>query len=325
MDDAACELVFLTPPQARAAAETRVAIGATGWSNVREIGPPSTSPWHWARKVRRARALRDESRSVAHLVVGNYETQLARHAANGLDGGEVVVLDDGASTRHVNAHRRAVHEGRRPPRLHAHVARHRYEAQRLVARLLGLDLRDPDRVTYFTAYDVEPSAADRVVRNRYDWLRERFGRPTLTDDTLFLGSPLVEVGIVEDGLYLEMLRRLRAATDGTLWYRPHPREDPERIATLVRDAGVHVLALDTVVELALLRDGEVPRRVVANHSTALDTFRVILGDAVTVQSVPIPAHLVARRWRAWITRAYADLDARLGEPVERLDLLGTGG
>jgi hypothetical protein len=65
----------------------------------------------------------------------------------------------------------------------------------------------------------------------------------------------------------------------------------------------------------------VPERVVATHSSALDTLRVILGDAVAVQAIPLPTELVAPRWRDWITRAYADMDGRLGVPVDRLELL----
>jgi hypothetical protein len=170
-------------------------------------------------------------------------------------------------------------------------------------------------------YDIEPGPGDRVVHNKYDWLRSRFPAPTVVDGTLFIGSPFVETGIITDDQYTTMLRRVQAASDPPLWYRPHPREDPERVKRLVGEVGAELLELDSVVEYGLLAAGWVPATLVANHSTTLDTMRVILGDAVAVRAVPVPVDLVPRRWKPFITMAYADLDHRLGQPVERLELL----
>ena len=321
LDDEQCELVFLVPPQARAADEARVMIELTGWRRVREIGPANTSLLPWMRKVRNARGLVDESASLDHLFVGDYQTQLARHAAHGVHDGDVVVLDDGLGTLRVNAHRVALAEGRPAPRLHPQVRPSREAVQHVVARLLGLRVGELERVTFFTIYDLTPAPPDRVVRNRYEWLRAQFPSPEVVDGTLFLGSPLVESGIVTADVYRTMLTRLREVAGPKLWYRPHPREHRDRVAALVAGVGMELLELDTVVEHGLLAGGWVPANVAANHSTTLDTLRVLLGDTVSVRSVPVPVELVPRRWREFITMAYADLDARLGEPVERLELL----
>lgn len=321
LDDAGCELVFLLPPQPRAAAETHRIIDALGWAHVRVMGPPATSMLRWARRVRRARHLAGESAGLDHLVIGDYQTQIARHAAHGVGEGEVVVLDDGAATLRVNAYRTARAGGKRPPRLHPQVARHRYEVQRVAARLLGLDLGDLPGVTFFTLYDISPAPPDRVVRNRFAWLRQRFPSLEIVEGALFLGSPFVEVGILPHETYVTMLRRLRERAGGDVWYRPHPREDRAHVERLVAETDVRLLELDTVVEYALLAQGWIPSQVVANHSTGLDSLRVILGDRVSVRSVPLPVELVGRRWRDWIRRAYDEMDTRLGEPVERLPLL----
>lgn len=321
LDDADCELVFLVPPQPRAAEEARTIIDDLGWSRVRVMGPPATSVVAWARRVRNARSLIDDSASLDHLVIGDYQTQIARHAAHGLRHGEVVVLDDGAATLRVNAYRRAVADGTRPPRLHPQVPRHRYEIQRVAARFLGLKLGDLERVTFFSLYDIRPAPHDTSIRNRFEWLRRRFPDPKVTDGALFLGSPFVEVGILPHETYVTMLRRLKERADGELWYRPHPREDAGHVNRLIDDVGLEVLELDTIVEYGLLDQGWLPARVTANHSTGLDSLRVILGDRVSVQSIPLPVSLVGRRWRDWIGRAYEEMDSRLGEPVERLELL----
>ncbi len=317
-----CELVFLLPPQPRAAAETRRMIDATGWTHVREIGPPNASFREWVSRVRHARGLAAESASLRHLFLGDYQSQLGIHAATGLRDGELVALDDGMATMRINAYRRARAEGVRPrPRLQPQVRRSRLAVQDVVARRLGLDLADPDRVTFFTVYDVEPAAGDRVVRHTFEWLRGSFAAPEVVEGTLFLGSPFVESGIVTANVYREMLRRLRDVAEPPLWYRAHPRERSDHVAAFARDLKLEVLELDTVVEYAILRSGWVPATVVSNHSTTLDTLRVILGDRVTVRAVPLPIALVTRRWRPFTTMAYADLDRRLGEPVERLHLL----
>jgi hypothetical protein len=321
LDDDACELVFLVPPQPRSAEETRTMIAATGWAHVREIGPPNTSVRQWARKVRNARGLRDESATLHRLLIGDYQMQLGIHAAGGLRDGELIVLDDGLATMRINAYRRARAAGEPLPRLQPQVRTVEYEVQRRVARLLGLRLADPEAVTFFTVYDVEAAPSDRVERNSFMWLRSRFGVPDVVPGTLFLGSPLVESGIAPSAVYEDLLRRLRDVSAAPLWYRPHPREDADRVAALVRAVGMELLQLDSIVEYGVLDAGWVPETVVANHSTTLDTLRVILGDLVTVRSVPVPVEVVPRRWKPFIEMAYADLDALLGSPVERLELL----
>jgi hypothetical protein len=321
LDDARCELVFMLPPQPRAAEETRSIIEEAHWSNVRVVGPPSTSVPRWVSRVRNGRPLRRESAPLSHLFLGDYQTHLGRHAAHGVRGGAVVVLDDGQATLRVNAYRVARAEGRRPPRLHPQIPRPRYDIQRAFARALGLRLGDLRSVTFFTVYDLTPARGDAVVRNRFTWLRTRYGTPTIVAGSLFLGSPLVESAIVSHDTYVTILKRLQAQSDGALWYRPHPREDPARVARLHDDVGFELLELDSIIEVGVLRTGWVPARIATTHSTALDTLRVILGDAVNVQAIPLPIEQVAPRWRDWITRAYDEMDARLGVPVERLELL----
>lgn len=321
LDNGECELVLLEPASPRAGAEARRIVEAGGWSNVRVAGPPADSFRHWVRRVRGHRGLRAEGKGLERLFIGDYQTQLARHLAHGVASGEVVVLDDGAVTVRVAQHRAAKAAGSRPPRLQPQVARTRYEAQRLVARLLGLDLRPLQRVTFFTVYDVTGAPEDGVIRHRFDWLRRRFGPPAVEEGALFVGTPVVDVGILDFATYAAMLRGVRDRAGGPLWYRPHPREDRAGVERLAAEVGMDILELDTIVEFALPARGRVPRLVVGNHSTSLDTLRVILAGVASVRSVPLPLDLVAGRWRDFIASAYRDLDARLGEPVERLEVL----
>jgi hypothetical protein len=322
LDDDTCELVLLTPPQPRSAAETRAMIDACGWAHVREIGPRNTSIAQWIRKVRNAKGLRQESAGLQRLVIGDYQMQLGLHAAQGLgQHGELIALDDGLATMRISEYRHARAAGAPLPRLQPQVRPLELAVQRRLARLLGLRLDDPASLTFFTVYDLEPAGDDRVERNTFAWLRSRFAPPEVVPGTLFLGSPLVESGITTPDIYTDLLRKLRACSSEPLWYRPHPRESPDRVGTLVRDLGVQLLELDSIVEYGVLESGWVPETVVANHSTTLDTLRIILGDVVTVRSVPVPVDLVPRRWKPFIEMAYADLDRRLGMPVERLELL----
>lgn len=321
LDDARCELVFLLPPQPRAAEETRTIIRETEWANVRVIGPTSESVPQWVRRVRNGRGLVVESASLDRIFLGDYQTHLGRHAAHGVRNGGTVVLDDGQATLRVNNYRVARASGRHPPRLHAQVPRPRYDVQRAAARVLGLQLGDLEHVTFFTLYDIEPAPCDRVIRHRFEWLRHRFGPPVIVDGTIFVGTPIVEEGIVTHETCVTMLQRLRERSGGELWYRAHPREDASHVARLLNEVGMQPFTGDSIIEYGLLRSGWTPAHVAGTHSSALDTLRVILGDMVTVQSIPLPPTVVARRWRAWIARAYAEMDARLGVPVERLELL----
>src|SRR3546814_1476877 len=84
---------------------------------------------------------------------------------------------------------------RRPPRStrtakrcpYTTLFRSRLAVQDAVARRLGLNLADPAHVTFFTVYDIEPAAGDRVVRHTFEWLRGMFADPEVVEGTLFLG------------------------------------------------------------------------------------------------------------------------------------------
>jgi hypothetical protein len=98
----------------------------------------------------------------------------------------------------------------------------------------------------------------------------------------------------------------------------------EVVERLRADVGMDLLHLDTIVEVGLAARGCVPELIVANHSSAIDSLRVVFGDLASVRSIPLPSSVVARPWRDFIAQAYRDMDVRLDRPVERLDLLAAG-
>ena len=322
LPDDACELVLLTPPQERSAAEARAMIEATGWANVREIGPPNTSVRQWLRKVRNARGLRDESGPLDHLFLGDYQMQLGIHAAHGLDAGELVVLDDGLATIRIAAYRRARADGvSRPPRLQPQVRPSRLAAQRILARAIGLELGDPTGVTFFTVYDIDPGA----------------GRPRRAPHLRLAPAALRSTrGRGRHAVHRLPARRVGDRGTGGV-QRPaapacvraaRPRSGTDRIRARTSPASRPCWPASgwscwsSTPSSSTACSPAVGCRRPSSPTTARRSTRCACSSAtpLPVRSVPVPVDLVPRRWKPFITMAYDELDGRLGEPVERLEL-----
>jgi len=311
LSDDECELVLLVPPVSGALDAVRAIVRDSSWAQVREAGPPADTALHWCSRVIRHRGLRSESAGLDRIFLGDYQNQIGRNAAHGLDDGDIFVLDDGTATVLVNEYRKALAENREPPSLMPQVSRGHYRMQALAARALGLRLDELQRVTYFTIYPLSPSPPDTVIRHRFDWLRSRFGNPELVDGTLFLGSPLVEAGIVNLATYREMLSLVRESTDGRLWYRAHPREAKDKVEELCERYDFELLHGEGIIEWIVAEQRWMPRRVVGNFSTALDTLRVLGGSDASVESIELPQRLVASHWWPRVKELQESVSSRM--------------
>ena len=249
---------------------------------------------HWTRIRRRRRLERVLAAfgPVETVLLGHYwadQKPFMRHIANRLAAARLCLLDDGTDTIDINRRRKA--EGARAaparrPRLGLRA--------RLRARYFDWDTAEAPSLTFFTVYDLEVRAGDRVVRNDYRHLRGLRAAAGEARGVYFLGQCLVEDGCMREADYLDYLRATRAHLPGEpVLYVPHPRQDPALTDRIRRLPGFQIESFDVPVELAFATQGRCPRLLATFYCSALESCRRILGDGVPMIAFYIhPGHLL---------------------------------
>jgi hypothetical protein len=212
---------------------------------------------------------------------------------------EVVLLDDGRSTRRVMD---ALAPSDVPlVRPHINPSIHRGLLARF-ARARLKRLAGQNRLAVITALKLPTAvvaAAEttgiRVEHHSFEWLRSQPGTDVPTTDTVVLGTSLVANDLIAAGPYLDWVRTI--AADGPITYRAHRREDDRTLEPLSRLPGVIVETGQVPVEVSL-RGMTSRQRVLTLPTTAVSSMRLITPQA-RIQEFAVPESW----WRPDVPRA----------------------
>jgi hypothetical protein len=247
------------------------------------------------------------------VFLGNGSRNMQRHIAHQLDAQSLVVLDDGASTLDYARKRRDDE-----PVGATSVA------TKIRERLLGMNTRTFEDVTFFTAYDIEPTR-DRIISNRYDVLRNDIAPVRERRDVWLLGQPLIEYGLTTPESFARILCQTRKFYEGAdsvddVIYIAHPAESSQSRRELLEGMGFGFLPHDGPVELRLAMSNRLPKRLASFFSSAITSSWRIFGDDVPVDILE-PSVEVWERTRARIMSTYDHLRDQAVEPhrLIRLD------
>lgn len=222
------------------------------------------------------------------FVFGEYNAVVLWQLVNelGLQGPDVVLVDDGTATMGID----------RPRELAARAGEPATD---------GLDHRPVPQMTFFTTFadQVRAAAGDIVIPNKRALLRERFREVALDDSMVFVvGSPLLEAGVVTSGdleLAVELVEEARRwCPEATVGYVAHRWERPEKLE-VVRSM-CEVLIFDLPFELVAAQIGTCPSRFVGNVSTLLGNLADLTEERVAIRSFRLPTPLVAEDRRVGV-------------------------
>lgn len=159
-------------------------------------------------------------------------------------------------------------------------------AKRLRASVLGEQAFRDGRLVWFTAYADSPdysAAGIRRTANDWHWLRSRFRDKPVSTESMIVGQPLVEIGMVSRRGYTQAVAEVASrATAGSAIYIPHRREEISVVAEFAKEMGVSVALPDLPLELWLAAQPHVPAEVFGFSSSALIHVETLLSPRVRV-------------------------------------------
>lgn len=234
--------------------------------------------------------------NVNYIFLGNYLKgcqQYMRHFANSITYNKLFILDDGTDILLINNDRKNININKSRP----NTVKLPYRSQliELKNKVLEWNEDDADALTYFTAYEIEPTNNDKVIKNTYEHLRRTAASSSKSSEVFFLGQCLVEDGYMCKKVYHEYLLKIKSYFLGhELRYIPHPRELPNNVEALEQIVDIKVRRLKVPIEYEVSVNGCVPKVLASFFCSALQSCRNILGEQLVVNAFYIsPNHLMS--------------------------------
>ncbi|MCI0563606.1 MAG: alpha-2,8-polysialyltransferase family protein [Nitrososphaera sp.] len=252
-----------------------------------------------------------------NIFLGNYLSgcQLyMRHFANTLEHESLYLLDDGTDVLLINTDRR----NKSHPKNSG--SRHSRLKTKLRKNMVEWNDKDADRVTFFTAYSVDVTSNDRVIRNEYTFLREIAASSAPSNEVFFLGQSLVEDKYVMEEYYLDYLRKIKKYFTGiNVLYIPHPRQSIKMIDSIRDSLGLEIKQFSFPIECEISIRGNAPDVLASFFCSALQTCKIILGHRVRIKAFYIPPEYLMSS-QELVTKAYEYFENNANEYFEIVKL-----
>lgn len=223
---------------------------------------------------------------VDRLVVGNLFNQYMQHVAIRVHYSELVAVDDGTDTLRVATLRQKVVD---IPKESPPIGLIQSIKQLVNRRYVDWDARQPQTVTFFTAYDLAVSTKDRLIKNDYRWLRKHVNGFNSNGQVYFLGQPLVEDGYLEESTYLEYLNKIVGYFDKKpVLYIPHKRESNRTVMLVEHKVGLATRSFGGPIEVILALDNECPDVLASFFCSALENCSILFGSSLMIIAFYLP-------------------------------------
>jgi hypothetical protein len=258
---------------------------------------------HFQRMRRLANATRNV-KDADKVFLGHYwveEKPYMRHVANTIKHDTVYLLDDGTDTVDINARRNGIESSQAAtPRGAGNGRGRRWKGVEtyLRSKYWNWDSTEAPSVTFFTTYDIDVCKRDRLIRNRYKYLRSL--APAVQthsrDSVIFLGQCVVEDGCMDTSAYLAYLSKVRDYFAGRKFiYVAHPRENALWTARVTEHLRADLWFSSSVIEYDLIVRGFKPGAVAGFATSALISLAQIMDADVEIVCFQIPAE----DWMNW--------------------------
>jgi hypothetical protein len=196
--------------------------------------------------------------------IGDYGDGLGRHIASKYKKVEVILLDDGWATLNIS--------NRISYNSSFNVIK---DYVKFAVSFFRYRLKTRRDVVFFTIFDELLECKN--IRHSFESLTTNIEVEVLENTVYFLGSPIVEDGVVDMEEYISLMARFVSRNkDQDIIYVCHRRETTEKTGRLSTIQNMTILYLDLPIELHILLNRIQPARITSFYSTALYTLSKLL-------------------------------------------------
>lgn len=228
--------------------------------------------------VRRLNRISKLFGKVDYIFIGYARYVYMRHFINTTPHEKVFLLDDGNATLQLAKERRKGIKSAVP----GLKKRINLGFKRIFQ---GVKNQQKEILDFFTIYDVIAGKEDRIIKNDFSYIRSKIDTLTVTEDVYFLGSPLSETGIIEQQVYIEILRKVKEYFSGrNLLYVVHRRENKSKLEEISNKLGLELVLFEYPIEYQLAIIGPRPSILASFFSSALDSCGLIFGEKLKIIS-----------------------------------------
>jgi len=169
------------------------------------------------------------------IFIGNYESGFFKMIMRGIPKKKIILLDDGAKTLFIQ----------------------------------NQVFRPGNALDMYTFFDISPYQNQKIYKNDFrhlsSMMRENL---TIGNELIFIGSKLSEVGLMEEGTYIDIVKQIKQTFHMPIKYIVHRGESEEKLQK-IKALHIQVVELEYPVELYGIMNTYMPGQVISFYSTAL--------------------------------------------------------
>jgi hypothetical protein len=136
---------------------------------------------------------------------------------------------------------------------------------------------ETDFYNLFTMYNLKKLNNQIIYKNNYNNVKSLLKNKDKTENILFLGTKLNEVGIISENEYILLINKIAKYYNKNIIYIPHRGEDEKKLNKISKFQNFKIKNIDYPVELYGLYEKEIPNTVASFYSTALLSMQNIYG------------------------------------------------
>lgn len=225
------------------------------------------------------RKLSNQSLSIEKIFIGDYRSNNYLVFAQNLNCKEIILLDDGTATFYIQ-------EKFLKDKIRFSNGFLVDTFRKVISKIMGLKTNFDKTIHLFSCYNLDPHPHQKIYKNKYSFMKRYIENEKLylNDDlVLFIGAKYIEAGWMEKKDYFESLKRVfDQYTNKKLLYVPHRGEDKDKLNELAELFHFEIKHYDTIIELGILQENNIPKTIIGFTSSALVNFHKMYADIHTI-------------------------------------------
>jgi len=236
---------------------------------------------------------------IKRLVIANILNPWMRFLVSRSRAEEIIVLDDGNATIPILQENRNIEEQFRIP------SQLKARKNWLMSRLQNSPIMNA-RLKFFTVFDSWDKDHTLIkIPNDLGYMKQFAGSFKTTSEVLFIGSPLVNFGLISEEVFQRLIAYLKKFFNGLELVYVRHRTEPEEF-----HGGLKCISFEKPIELYLLENKILPPVVASFFSTAGINLHRIFGNRIQVINMRIPDHLITNPQYANLLKVLSDYYTR---------------